>query len=197
MVTQLLTNLVANTTYQFQVSSICLGVSTGYSTAATFTTTNTAVACATPYGLTTTNITNASAVLNWTSMVTADSFMVRYSKNGTTNYVWKQFSGQGGVHSTQITGLLANTAYQWQVRSICTGNHIGLFRFIGVYNRSHSYCRTTRVDSLSYSQIQRMKSILTIQCDQFRKRVHPYYRYDGPGIDKWILIFSQEKIFLN
>jgi hypothetical protein len=116
-----LTNLIANTTYQFQVSSICLGVSTGYSTAATFTTTNTPVACATPYGLSTTNITNASAVLNWTSMVTADSFMVRYSKNGTTNYVWKQFSGQGGVHSTQITGLLANTAYQWQVRSICTG----------------------------------------------------------------------------
>ena len=116
-----LTGLTPNTTYQFQVSSVCSGLGSGYSTSSTFTTTNNPVACVTPYGLSTTNITNSSAVLNWTSMVTADSFMVRYSVNGTANYIWKQFTGAGGVHSTQIIGLSPNTTYQWQVRSICTG----------------------------------------------------------------------------
>ncbi|HRH67109.1 MAG TPA: fibronectin type III domain-containing protein [Bacteroidia bacterium] len=128
-----LSNLVPNTTYQFQVSSMCLGLSSGYSAAATFTTTNAPVACATPYGLSTSNITNSGAVLNWTNMVTADSFMVRYSRNGTTNYVWKQFTGAGGVHSTQITGLLPNTAYQWQVRSICTGVSTSVYSASSVF----------------------------------------------------------------
>mgnify|MGYP000933118367 CR=1 FL=1 len=116
-----LTGLSPNTTYQFQLSSICSGLSSGYSTAAVFTTTNSPVPCITPYGLSTTNITNSSALLNWTNMVTADSFMVRYSVNGTINYIWKQFTGAGGVHSNQLTGLSPNTTYQWQVRSICAG----------------------------------------------------------------------------
>jgi len=116
-----LTGLTPNTTYQFQVSSICSGLSSGYSTALTFTTTNAPVPCATPYGLSSTNVTNNSAVVNWTPMVTADSFMVRYSVNGTTNYLWKKVSGAGGVTSMSLTGLSANTTYQWQVRSICNG----------------------------------------------------------------------------
>jgi len=66
-------------------------------------------------------VTNNSAVVNWTPMVTADSFMVRYSVNGTTNYNWKKISGAGGVTSMSLTGLSANTTYQWQVRSICNG----------------------------------------------------------------------------
>ena len=118
-----LTGLAANTTYDWLVRSLCNGSagSVYQSSPATFTTTNSNQACTTPFSLNTTNITNNSAVLNWTSLVTADTFMVRYWKSGTTNYVWKQISGAGGAHSVQLTGLASATTYNWIVRSICTG----------------------------------------------------------------------------
>jgi hypothetical protein len=115
-----LTGLTPATTYQFQVSSKCAGVSSAYSTSFVFTTLNTTAACIIPYGLSTTNITNASAVVNWTNLVVADTFRIRYSVNGTTNYIWKDVSGSGGTTSATLSGLAASTVYQWQVRSVCT-----------------------------------------------------------------------------
>ena len=113
-------NLIPGTTYQFQVSSICSGVSSPYSTSYQFTTLSTPVACIVPYGTSATNITNAAATVNWTNLVVADTFRVRYSVNGTTNFFWKDVSGNGGTTSALLTGLAASTTYQWQVRSICT-----------------------------------------------------------------------------
>jgi hypothetical protein len=115
-----LAGLAPGTTYQFQVSSICVGVSSAYSASYLFTTLSTPVACIVPYGLSTTNITSASATVNWTNMVAADTFRVRYSVNGTTGYSWKDVSGAGGTTNAALTGLAASTTYQWQVRSMCT-----------------------------------------------------------------------------
>ncbi len=113
--------LSPNTTYQFQVASRCLGVSTPYSTSFIFTTANSAVSCVTPFGTSTTNITGTTADVNWTNLVTADTFRVRYSINGTANFRWKDVNGTGGVTGTQLTGLSASSTYQWQVRTKCTG----------------------------------------------------------------------------
>lgn len=105
--------------YQYQVSSVCTGVGTGYSSSLTFTTTNTPVNCtAVPFGLSASGITNASATITWTNMVTADSFLVRYSVTGTTNYIWKMVSGTAG-NTTTLSGLSPSTSYQWQVRTKC------------------------------------------------------------------------------
>lgn len=116
-----LSGLFPNTTYQFQVASRCTGVSSAYSTSYVFTTVNMPVSCITPYGTSTSNITGTSAVVNWTNQVSADSFMVRYSINGTSNFAWKKISGSGGATNTQLTALALSTTYQWQVRSVCTG----------------------------------------------------------------------------
>ena len=116
-----LTNLLPNTTYQFQVSSKCNGITSAYSTSYVFTTLNTPVPCIVPYGLSTTNITNNSAKVNWTNLVSADTFRVRYSINGTTNFMWKDVSGAGGTTNTTLTGLNSSATYQWQVRTICNG----------------------------------------------------------------------------
>jgi hypothetical protein len=123
----------SSTTYDVQVSSICLGVSSGYSAVHTFSTTAGSIACATPYDLSTGSILPNSATISWTPDVTADSFMVRYSVLGTTNYSWKKITGAGGVTSTSLTGLTNNTNYQWQVRSICNGVSIS------VYSASYSF----------------------------------------------------------
>jgi hypothetical protein len=79
------------------------------------------VPCITPYGLSSTGITGTTAFVTWSPLVTADSFMVRYSVNGTEDYHWKKISGEYGASSAQITGLSFNTQYQAQVRSICAG----------------------------------------------------------------------------
>jgi len=114
-------NLLPNTAYQFQVSSKCNGVTSAYSSSFVFTTLNTPVPCIVPYGLSTTNITNNSAKVNWTQYVSADTFRVRYSINGTTNYMWKDVNGAGGVTNTTLTGLNSSSTYQWQVRTVCNG----------------------------------------------------------------------------
>lgn len=113
--------LLPSTTYQYRVSAICTGSSSGYSFPSTFTTSSGAVACAIPYGLSNSPLNNTSATVSWTPLVTADSFLVRYSVFGTTNYTWKKISGTGGVTSTTLTGLTPNTQYQWQIRPICNG----------------------------------------------------------------------------
>jgi hypothetical protein len=114
-----LTGLQPGTTYLYRISSICNGIGNGYSAFFSIATTGTASNCATiPFGLTSSNITNASATVTWTPLVTADSFLIRYSVNGTTNYKWKMVSGTAGNTAT-ITGLSPITTYQWQVRTKC------------------------------------------------------------------------------
>lgn len=116
-----LSGLLPNTAYQFQVSSKCNGVTSAYSTSYVFTTLNLPVPCVVPYGLSSTNITNTAGTANWTNLVSADTFRVRYSVNGTTNFFWKDVNGAGGTTSALLVGLNASTTYQWQVRSVCNG----------------------------------------------------------------------------
>lgn len=70
----------------------------------------------TPTGLSVTSIQSASVALSWqgTSNATYD---VRYRVLGGTN--WTDVSSS--TNTTTITGLLANTSYEAQVRSNCTG----------------------------------------------------------------------------
>jgi hypothetical protein len=128
-----ISGLTPLTAYDVQVSSVCLGTGNGYSSAIIFGTTAGSIPCATPYDLNTTSILPNSATISWTPDVSADSFMIRYSVQGTTNYNWKKISGAGSVNSTSLTGLQNNTAYQWQVRSICNGVTIS------VYSGSYSF----------------------------------------------------------
>ena len=46
--------------------------------------------------------------------------------NGTTNYLWKKIPGTGG-NGTTLTGLAANTTYQWQVRSVCIASPLSSY----------------------------------------------------------------------
>jgi hypothetical protein len=128
-----ISNLLPNTTYHLRISSICSGSSSGYGPVVVFTTAAGSVACTVPYGLSSTNITLNSANISWTPLVTADSFLIRYSVSGTTNYIWKKISGAGGVSSSQLTGLSNVTTYQWQVRSICIGVPAGPYSVSDVF----------------------------------------------------------------
>ena len=110
---------------------------------ATFSTSNVPVASAIPYNLTSTNITNSTADISWTPLVTADSFLVRYSVNGSTSYLWKKISGAGGINSTTLTSLLPLTTYQWQVRTICNGQPISSYSSSSIFGTPLKISRST------------------------------------------------------
>lgn len=82
--------------------------------------------CLVPSGLSTTNITNTSAKLNWAT-TTADSFLVRYNVSGSTAYLYKTVK-PGTSTNTTITGLYPNLTYQWQVRTWCNNGSSGAYQ---------------------------------------------------------------------
>ena len=161
-----ISGLLPLTAYDIQVSSICVGVSSGYSSVHIFSTTSGTIPCATPYDLNTTSILPNSATISWTPDVTADSFMVRYSIQGTSNYSWKKIVG--GVSSTGLTGLTNNSSYQWQIRSICNGVSIS------VYSASYSF--NTPLVRLSKNE--------TISTDQH------LFVYPNPASEKFNIRFN-------
>jgi hypothetical protein len=71
-----------------------------------------------PSGLTTTNITTSSATLNWVAVSGATNYTVEYRPSASST--WTSLGTTSGT-STNVTGLAANTAYTWHVKSDCSG----------------------------------------------------------------------------
>ncbi|HEX5154123.1 MAG TPA: fibronectin type III domain-containing protein [Parafilimonas sp.] len=79
------------------------------------------IACpAAPLGLTTTNIASTSATLNWTAVACAGGYKVQYRIKGTTG--WTAINTNSNTSTLHITGLTANTIYQWRVATKCKNN---------------------------------------------------------------------------
>ncbi len=117
-----LTNLYPNTTYAWQIRTWCSGGASGayQSAPELFTTDAQTVFCVTPNDHFSTNISENSAELFWNPYIDADSFLVRYSEFGSTNYIW--ITLPGNQHSVVINGLTPDVQYEWVVRCICAGN---------------------------------------------------------------------------
>jgi hypothetical protein len=108
--------LSAATTYQYQVQAVCSGTSGSYSATSTFTTA-TSTSCGTPASLTSSSITTTSATVSWGAVSGASSYNVQYRVNGTTT--WTTVTST--TNSRSLTGLTANTTYQYQVQAVCSG----------------------------------------------------------------------------
>jgi hypothetical protein len=134
-----ITGLTANTTYQFQVQSVCSNNPGSYSSIKTFTTPAhlniqtpeitennesserieseslqiNALTCAIPTAVHTTLVTGNDVILNWTS--SASSFNVRYRRVG--NSIWHNVNATSTTIA--ISSLGGTTTYQYQVRAVC------------------------------------------------------------------------------
>jgi len=73
--------------------------------------------CEQPTWLTTTNITNNSATLNWAAVTNASNYNVEYKHS--TSAIW--VNAATGITSLSYTlnGLSASTGYDWRVLAIC------------------------------------------------------------------------------
>ena len=107
--------LSAATDYEFQVSTVCSFGNSAYSASSTFTT-NPLPPCNTPTGLGSSNVTDVSATVSWSAVTDAASYDVQYRPTGSAT--WSSVNTT--ATSATLSGLTANTAYEWQVRTNCT-----------------------------------------------------------------------------
>ncbi len=107
-----LTGLAASTAYDWQVKGNC---STSFSTIASLTTTP--PPCAVVIGLVSSNIAASSATLAWSAVSGATNYVVQYKKTSVSTWTT---AATVTTTSYNLTGLLANTAYNWQVKANCS-----------------------------------------------------------------------------
>lgn len=85
----------------------------------------TAPLCGNATGLTTSSITTNSAGISWTAVPNATSYAVDYKLN--TAVTWTVLTASQTGNTASLTGLVANSAYNWRVRATCpagTGNDV-------------------------------------------------------------------------
>ena len=75
--------------------------------------------CSIPANLSTTGITSAAATFSWSAVAGAASYNVRYRVVGTTTWT----TGTTTTTSLNAAGLTANTNYEWQVQTVCSGGN--------------------------------------------------------------------------
>jgi len=113
------TGLTAGTNYEWQVQTVCdATTSSSFTTSTNFTTTNANAPCNAPTGMNTSAVTNTSATFNWTAVSGAVGYNVQYRAIGAANWT----SGSSVANAFSVSGLTANSSYEWQVQTQCTSN---------------------------------------------------------------------------
>jgi hypothetical protein len=111
-----ITGLSASTIYNWQVQTVCNGLSAAYVAGNDFTTAEPPV-CSAPVGLASTSVTSSGVTLSWTAVTGASSYNIQYKTAAATS--WTTVTST--TASRALTGLAANTTYNWQVQTLCTG----------------------------------------------------------------------------
>src|SRR5678816_2868398 len=111
---KVISGLVANTAYTWQVKASC----SGYSASSSFTTTTSGTnTCAAPTNTNATNITSNSATLSWTGPINGVTYTLRYRRIGFSG--WTYVSNFSGTSRT-ISGLTSKGSYEWSVSARCS-----------------------------------------------------------------------------
>ncbi len=114
------TSLTAGSNYEWQVQTVCSATSTSAFTVSTnFTTTG---GCATPTGLSVSNITNTSATLGWTAVSGANSYTLGWKLSSSPTYTTVSVTTG---NSYALGSLTQGTKYDFEVQAVCTAGSSG------------------------------------------------------------------------
>ncbi|MFN0187796.1 MAG: fibronectin type III domain-containing protein [Bacteroidia bacterium] len=114
----LINNLIPNTTYEWQVRTLCNGYTSPYSQMEYFTTRDT---CGSIGTVTVGQISSSTATVYWTNLSPMDTIRIRlvHITNGGVRNIVFNASTQNGTY--QIRALLPNTTYYVEVKGKCGG----------------------------------------------------------------------------
>lgn len=174
-----LSGLVAGSNYQFQVSTVCSGSSSSYSTAASFTTTAATVNCGIPdvalFGAI--NKTNSSATVYWTAVASAINYKVQYRVNGSGS-AWTTVTVS--TDTANLTGLTASTQYEFQVQTVCTAGSSS-FSSSGIFSTTAFSCSIPAASGFSSTAITATSATLGWNTVTSAIGYNIQYRVNGSG----------------
>ncbi|WP_293894956.1 M12 family metallo-peptidase [Flavobacterium sp.] len=110
-----ISGLTAANNYVWSVRSDC----SSFAANANFTTAA-AAGCTVPTSLTTTNITQTAATLNWAAVTGATGYTVQYKTPAATTWT----SLNTTTNSLGLSGLTVGTSYNWLVKTNCSQNSV-------------------------------------------------------------------------
>lgn len=110
------TGLLPNTSYDVSIATVCPGGSKSKYVQKTESTTN---GCAQPVSPVASNITSTTANISWVGTCNAGTYNLQYRKTGTITWT----SVNTAATNATISGLTANTSYDYRVRSECGGGN--------------------------------------------------------------------------
>ncbi len=118
--TKSLTNLDPSTTYHVEIRSVCdnAGAQLSPWTGFQFTTLQ---GCVKPNNIQVVATTANTATISWSAVNDAAQYRLRYRKIGNTN--WTPIVVPAPNTSKIITGLTANSTYEFQMRTLCNTNN--------------------------------------------------------------------------
>jgi len=132
-----LSGLSASSNYEFQIQTICSASnSSAFSSSSTFTTA--APPCNVPTGLSSSSVTNSSAVLGWAAFAGATSYTVQYRIVGASTWI----SASCAVTTNSISGLTASSNYEFQVKSVCSASNSSAFSSSSTFSTPAPPCNT-------------------------------------------------------
>lgn len=112
------------------------------------------VTCTAPSSLSVSNITETTATLTWSNESEANDYTIRIRNVASSS--WTSIAATG--NSANITGMIADTQYEWQVRSNCAGStsdYSSVNTFTSASPVSVTYC-DSQGNSSSYEWIKRI-----------------------------------------
>jgi hypothetical protein len=117
-----ISGLTNATSYEWQIRAICAsGTTSAYSASSFFT-----AACTVPYSLSAAVIGSTSALVGWLG-ATDSGYEVRHRVVGGSSWTITPPTSATNNAIRTLTGLTGSTAYEWQVRTICSGSATSAF----------------------------------------------------------------------
>ncbi len=173
-----LSGLTNNTTYEWQVRSVCSASErSGYTASSTFRT-----VCAVPTGLSSSALATKATLSWYLSSGTGASFDLQYRASGQTD--WTTISG---ITTTaySLTGLSTGLTYEYRIRTNCSGGDYSDYSSTSTFTTS---CRP--VDYLSTASLT--YNAVTLNWSHYSAEAGTLYelRYRVAGTSDWTTISS-------
>ncbi|MCO5259147.1 MAG: fibronectin type III domain-containing protein [Crocinitomicaceae bacterium] len=119
-----ISGLQPNTNYELQIRRHCNTQGQGpWSSSINFTTLG-GTGCSAPMNFSTTSSTTTTVTLNWASVSGAAWYEIQYKESASPTWIYAGTANSAATSKT-ISGLTANTAYDFQIRNYCATGYTG------------------------------------------------------------------------